>query len=694
PDVFREGGARRDEGGVGGFSAMLGNPPWEIKKPNSKEFFSNIDPLYRSYGKQEANNIQKLFFEKMKSVEKEWLQYSYGFKANSNWCKSAGLPYGDPEGDGETFSFKKDSAGYHTRWRALRISQSKSSAPQHPFIHQGSADINTYKLFLELGWSLIRSQGRMGFIVPSGVYTDKGSTSLRELFLSKGNWEWLFSFENRKGIFNIHRSFKFCPLVIEKGGETKAINCAFMRHDLDDWENAERFAIPYPREQVRQFSPYSKSILELQGARDLETLKKIYSNSVLLGDDSPDGWGIKYATEFHMTNDSKLFPPRPKWEEEGYVPDEYGHWLKGNWQPVKESGFCKNSKIDPRKSHWSVFDRPQGLILSRDGALAIKTENVEDVALPLYEGRMIGQFDFSEKGWVSGKGRSAVWRDIENTDKIIEPQYLVALKDSLLHGKVIDTKVSHMRIGSATNQRSAIASIIDLFPTGDTAAIFWTSSHDNNCFLNLILNSFVYDSIMRLRLGGLHLDYHVFAQNPILPLKKDNTTPLLILLSIRLNCAGIGWATLWKDSNKSWYSLWAITSYERLRLRCILDAAVAELYGLDIADFAYILKDCDWLLAKIAESGFTASLNPKGFWRVDKDKPPELRHTVLSLVAFHELKKIGIEAFLNLNDGEGWMLPEKLRLADYSLGHDDRAKEPQPVASVLGPRFLPWQLET
>jgi hypothetical protein len=26
------------------------------------------------------------------------------------------------------------------------------------------------------------------------------------------------------------------------------------------------------------------------------------------------------------------------------------------------------------------------------------------------------------------------------------------------------------------------------------------------------------------------------------------------------------------------------------------------------------------------------------------------------------------------------------------LGHDDRAKEPQPVASRLGPRFYDWQL--
>ncbi|HRI54519.1 MAG TPA: hypothetical protein PLW65_30480, partial [Pseudomonadota bacterium] len=76
--------------------------------------------------------------------------------------------------------------------------------------------------------------------------------------------------------------------------------------------------------------------------------------------------------------------------------------------------------------------------------------------------------------------------------------------------------------------------------------------------------------------------------------------------------------------------------------------------------------------------------------------------TVLSLVAFHDLQaKIaecggdgaqGIEAFCNQNDGEGWMLPETLRLADYGLGHDDRAKVHQPVRECFGPRFYDWQL--
>jgi hypothetical protein len=52
----------------------------------------------------------------------------------------------------------------------------------------------------------------------------------------------------------------------------------------------------------------------------------------------------------------------------------------------------------------------------------------------------------------------------------------------------------------------------------------------------------------------------------------------------------------------------------------------------------------------------------------------------------------GIEFFISQNDGAGWTIPETLCLADYGLGRDERAKEAQPVASRLGPRFYDWQL--
>ena len=126
----------------------------------------------------------------------------------------------------------------------------------------------------------------------------------------------------------------------------------------------------------------------------------------------------------------------------------------------------------------------------------------------------------------------------------------------------------------------------------------------------------------------------------------------------------------------------------------------AAIYGCSRDELAHILRDVD--LDSAALGSGSRGLDVRGFWRVDRDKDPELRHTVLTLVAFQDLEsKIqaaggdrarGIEAFLAQNHGEGWMLPETLRLADYGLGHDERARHPQPVASRLGPRFHDWQL--
>ena len=148
--------------------------------------------------------------------------------------------------------------------------------------------------------------------------------------------------------------------------------------------------------------------------------------------------------------------------------------------------------------------------------------------------------------------------------------------------------------------------------------------------------------------------------------------------------------------------MWGFTEYERLRLRCSIDAVNVLAFGLNFEELNRITAQIDYHLEKLNNLSKEGLLAPKGFWRVDKDKDPELRHTVLTLVAFQDLEeKIrecggnrdkGIEAFLNQNDGEGWMLPETLRLADYGLGHDERAKEHQPVATASAPGFTTWQL--
>ncbi len=662
PDVFTERGA--------GFDAVVGNPPWETKKPKSQEFFSNYDTLFRGYSKQEALTRQRELFAEDPRIEEEWLKYSTRFKDEANFARHAGHPFGDQmdeEGRAQISLVSrnsKESTRLRERWKAQRARHTGYADSLHPFSFQGSADLNTYKMFAEVAYRLLKTDGSLGLVLPAALLSDYGSRNLRELLVFRSNLDLIYVFQNERKVFqDIHHASKQMILVTRRLGRdcysTSEKLSLLCRLGINDSPEAEEIpddlrGVKAPtlisRLTLEKLCPKSLSILELREARDLQVLQAIYDNAVLLGDTAREGWGIRYSAEFHMTSDSRLFIPREQAAEAGYRADLYGMWTG-----------------------------PDG-----------------DVLLPLYEGRMIGQFDFSRKGWVAGKGRNAVWRDISWDEKLIEPQYLLRRTDYFEERpeSSVQSRVAFMDVTAATNSRTMISCALPAWPCGNSSPILLTSG--SPLVLSAILNSFVYDFVARIRCGGLHLNYFVIDETPLVPRDKTKQienivaplywNPALAPLLIELN---------------GYRGRAALSGHERLRLRCTLDAVIAALYGISRQDFRWILRDCDHPKDKLADKVFCRTLDTKAFWRVDKELDPELRHPVLTLVAFEHLQQLidkkgdvsqGIAAFLGLNNGEGWMLPASLRLADYGLGHDERAAAEQPVADRMGPRFYDWQL--
>ena len=343
---------------------------------------------------------------------------------------------------------------------------------------------------------------------------------------------------------------------------------------------------------------------------------------------------------------------------------------------------------------------PQGFILSRDGTEWIwEGAGIEDVALPLYEGRMIGQFDFSEKGWVSGKGRGAVWREILWERKQIEPQYLMGLKEYRESSKARQVpKTAFMPISSSTNKRTTVASYLGQYPAGHSVSFFAPHqvSVPTAAVVAALFSTFAFDWALRQRLVGLNMSEFVMVEAP-LPHRDPHLVRTLMSLVADL---GFNHPLLAMERLQVPRSLIAaaaaLTRRRRIERVAMINAIAASAMGFGESELRHALEDCDM------PRGSVESANPKGFWRIDSRRDPELRQTVLTFIAYLDLHdkikatngnwEYGIQSFLTQNHGEGWLIPEALRLADYDLGHDDRARCHQPVASRLGSRFCDWQL--
>ena len=139
-----------------------------------------------------------------------------------------------------------------------------------------------------------------------------------------------------------------------------------------------------------------------------------------------------------------------------------------------------------------------------------------------------------------------------------------------------------------------IATAISNLPCGNSTPVLKVGRGglNNSLLLAGILNSFAYDFVARRRCGGLHLNWFVIDETPIPKMPDSPSRDFLVHHAARLSFTHLMFATEWLRLRETiqgldgtpWMTHWAITASERLRTRCMIEAVVAELYGLSLED--------------------------------------------------------------------------------------------------------------
>lgn len=576
-----------------GFDAMIGNPPWDVMKPNSQEFFTEFDPLYRTYGKQTALRVQSILFESMSNVPEQWNEYNGGFKSLGNWVRNVGEPFGLVLDSG------KDGSALAELWAKHRGEHGYFADPLHPFRLQGSADLNSYKMFAEAFWRLLRSHGRLGIILPTGIYSDLGTRDFRNELMSAGRLEYIYSFQNEKRVFAAaHHAYKQVVIFATRGGITEHFRTRFrmgvgdspLAHDIpNDILGAEQNSMVLTPEKVKTNSPVALSLVELRSQNDLDAFTKINRKSQFL-ESFLGQWSAEVGREFHMTDDSHLFAPVSKFEEQGFL-----------------------------KNHFGVWRNAEG-----------------EEATPFYQGGMISHYDCFFKRWVAGYGKGSLWDDVPFDQKQVGPSYLMRQKDFLRNSRLpARYRIVCRNVGPATNQRSLTATILPHLPCGHSLYNIVVPSFSLPQLLNLltIVDSFCFDFVLRQRLAGSNISWFILGTCPVPASAVDSLELVNELRAARLTFIHRRFSPEWLKlkelypelGGQEWKHWWAVTEAERLRQRVEIDSLCANLYGLDPDDLDWILRD--------------DPTDPKGFYRVDRQLPFRERLTGLAAAAFRALKE-------------------------------------------------------
>ncbi len=512
----------QEEQSVGGFDAVIGNPPWDRIKFQEVEWFATRSPGIALAPTAAARKtaIQRL--------------------------RDSGAPLA-----AEFDAAKEQAEGLADTVRA---------SGDYPLL--GGGDINLYSLFVERAMRLVKPDGFVGLLTPSGIYADKTAADFFKSVSTSGRVAGLFDFENKKVFFkDVHASFKFCALIF--GGAERRFQeteCAFFLHDTETISDPNR-CFPLAPSDFARVNPNTSTAPIFRTRRDADITRRIYERHPVLVDRSQGeerkAWPVRYVRMFDMTNDSHLFRAAAQLDSAGFYPVQGNCWKRG-----------------------------------------------EEMYLPLYQGRMIWHFDHransvrvnpesTHNPYVSEPVSEALHAD---PDFLPQTQYWVPADN-------VETALRKNRgyalgfrdIARPTDVRTVIAAIVPWAGYGNTVPLLLGSDVLAVTCLVANLNAMCVDFVMRQKAQSTHLNWYIVEQLPVIAAEGydlrfgDKTARDLVLDHVlRLTYTANDMAPFAHDLG---YDGPAFTwdEEERRHLKARLDALYFHLYGLSREDAGYVL---------------------------------------------------------------------------------------------------------
>ncbi|GAA3884420.1 Eco57I restriction-modification methylase domain-containing protein [Streptomyces sedi] len=556
PEVFRvpadpqAPGVDERSGWRGGFSCVLGNPPWERVKLQEQEFFATRDTSV-------ANAANKAARER----------------------RIVALAASEEEAD----------RALHAEFIAARrlsdgVSHLLRDSGRFPLAGRG--DVNTYAVFAEAASLGVAPTGRFGLVLPTGIATDATTAPFFSDLVRTSRLASFLDFENEAFILSrdVHHSVRFSLLTATGRGErVDSASFAFGTRYMEDLDE-RRFAMP--PEEILLVNPNTGTLPVFRSRRDAEITLGIYRRVPVLrrepdaeGKGGTNPWGLTFMTMFHMSNDSHLF--------RGRVELEAGGWkLKGNifthpsdeqrYLPLYEAKMLHH--FDHRLGTYQGQTQAQANVGTLPRVTAEQHDDPEFVPMPRY---WVPQLDV-DSGKRDKKGNRIMWPGVAS--RLAEREWgkgwLMGWRD----------------IARSTDTRTMIGSALPEYGVGDKFLL--ALAPQAPAILLAIFDSFVFDYVTRQKASGTALKYFTVRQLPAVTTQElrrldglvaDDAASWVVACSMELVYTSkdmSAFAAYHGDEGAPYR--WQTARRELLRAE--LDAALFHAYGVSRDDADYVME--------------------------------------------------------------------------------------------------------